>query len=287
MNPASAPEPAAEPWRWFRSPILHFFAVGAVLFGATWLRAPEDGGAPGAPDGGAPIAISSELDAALRAERRSTLGREPTDTEMASARDRALESELFVREARALGLDRSDPIVRRRLIQMMQALGEAVPEPTREQLEAHLRENPDPFRRPARAALDLVFVRSGADSVARVATVQAALMQGASPTTLGDPHPLGPRLSSRAIAQIGRALGANVEAWVRGRLLGPGESPGPFSPPLETSGGTCFVRVTATTATELPRLDLILDQVREAWLSERRKAALRRFTDRLRAKYGL
>jgi hypothetical protein len=286
VNPAPRPEPGA-PRRWFHSPILHFFFIGAVLFGISWRR--SGGGDEATSASEAPV-ISAELEAALAAERRLALGREPTDAELAGARDRALESELFVREARSLGLDRSDPIVRRRLIQMMQALGEAVPEPTRGQLEAYLQSKPDAFRRPARAALDVVFIRDGADATARIQAVNAALMGGASGATLGDPHPLGPRLSSRPLAQLGRALGPGVEAWLRSTPLpsiDAGGPPGPFSPPLETSGGTCWVRVTATSPAELPRLDLIFDQVREAWLTEERRVALRRFTDRLRAKYGL
>lgn len=282
-----APRPEPGPRRWFHSPIVHFFLIGAVLFGISRQR--SGSGGDSTDSGPAPV-ISAELDAALAAERRLVLGREPTDAELAGARERALETELFVREARALGLDRSDPIVRRRLIQMMQALGEAVPEPTRAQLEAHLRAKPDAFRRPARAALDVVFIRDGADATARIDAVSAALASGASPTTLGDPHPLGPRLSSRPLAQLGRALGPEVEAWLRSIPVpptDPGHPLGPFSPPLKTSGGTCWVRVTAMSPAELPRLELIFDQVRESWLNDERRIALRRFTDRLRAKYGL
>lgn len=281
MNPAPRPEPGAAR-RWFHSPILHFLFIGAVLFGISWRRGGDQAGSADAP----PV-ISVELEAALTAERRLALGRAPTDSELAAARDRALESELFVREARALGLDRSDPIVRRRLIQMMQALGEAVPEPTRAQLEAYLQATPDAFRRPARVALDVVFIRDGADSAAGVDAVRAALAKGAAPATLGDPHPLGPTLSSRPLAQIGRALGAQVEAWLRSMSLAERPLPGPFSPSLATSGGSCFVRVTAMSPEALPRLELILDQVREAWLGEQRRLSLRRFTDRLREKYGL
>src|SRR6185436_5403960 len=84
-----------------------------------------------------------------------TWQRSPTPEELAGlVRDRVRE-EVYCREAMALGLDRDDTIIRRRLRQKMEFVSDDMAtqaEPTDAELDAYLRTHPDSFRVEARYA---------------------------------------------------------------------------------------------------------------------------------------
>ena len=116
--------------RWWREPVLHFAALGAAVFA---------------------------IDAALAGD--------PPDRVVVRVdledRQGWIEEEILVREARALGLDDADPVVRRRLAQKMRfvlADSVTVPEPTPEALQAWLGAHQRAFERPERVAFEQLFL---------------------------------------------------------------------------------------------------------------------------------
>ena len=119
-----------------RHPLLSFFALGAVLFVVdAWLRPP------------AAVVLAPERIEALTAE---------LDGEAAEAAVQAwIDEELLVREARRLGLDEGDPIVRRRLVQKVRFLHERAGTPSDEALELFLAEHAECYTTEPRWALQL------------------------------------------------------------------------------------------------------------------------------------
>ena len=89
--------------------------------------------------------------------------------------------EVFAREAVALGLDKDDTIIRRRLRQKLEFVSEDVAaqaEPTDEQLHAYLKEHPDTFRGDRRFSFSQVYLdpqRRGANLRRDAAQVLAQL----------------------------------------------------------------------------------------------------------------
>lgn len=99
-----------------RSPLLHFLILGALLFAlkGSQTRLLE------------PIVIEvfqSEIDAQITAYQRQ-VGREASATEADSIENQIIENALWLRQARALGLHQTDPVVRQRLILNMRFLEE-------------------------------------------------------------------------------------------------------------------------------------------------------------------
>lgn len=96
---------------WTRSPLLHFLAIGAALFSLEGLFA---NGANAAPER---LVLTPESRAQLAAITRRELGREPTAAELEGRIARWIDEELLLREARALGWHRTDPVIHMRLAQ--------------------------------------------------------------------------------------------------------------------------------------------------------------------------
>lgn len=201
--------------RWSRRPIVHFIAIGAVLYGAkTWGLA----GAP-LPMGigeGEPVVITAERVEELRGDWLARTGRLPGEAELAAALRVEIDDELLVREARrrgahrndpivvrrllrnmqflegaegrsakeqlaeayALGMDRSDLVVRRRLVQKIQLdVFAAVrsPEPTEAELRDYMARHAERFTQPARVRLSHVFLSRDRRGAALAADAEALL----------------------------------------------------------------------------------------------------------------
>ena len=141
-------------------PLLRFAALGSLLFAADRLSAPTE------PEASAvPIVLSAGMEHLVLGEVRDRLGRPPTAEEAKGALRSWEEESLLVADARTLGLDAADPIVRRRLAQKMRYLLDdaiATGAPTEADLEAHLAAHPDRFQVPARLALEHRFFDRGA-----------------------------------------------------------------------------------------------------------------------------
>src|SRR5512147_2822417 len=116
-----------------REPLVHFLLLGALLFALdAWLR-PSASAAP------AEIVVSEARVRALAQNFARTWQRPPTREEVDGLIEGFVREEVMLREALALGLDRDDAIVRKRMQQKVEFIAEgaidAVP-PTDAELAA-------------------------------------------------------------------------------------------------------------------------------------------------------
>ena len=122
-----------------REPLVQFLAIGALLFAIFLWR-------DGRGSGSNRIVITPGQVDTLVAGFARTWHRPPTESEFKALMDELLREEVATREAMALGLDRDDAVVRRRLRQKLEFVVEdtleAVP-PTDAELEAWLTAHPD------------------------------------------------------------------------------------------------------------------------------------------------
>ena len=137
--------------RLLHEPLVQFLLLGAVLFGA-WQFA----------QGGADSLASSkqirltvdeltQLDLVFRSQWR----REPTAQEFSRLVENRVQEEVLYREALAMGLEKDDTIVKRRMAQKMQFLAEdvgAAREPDRAELESWYANNSSTFAQPTRVS---------------------------------------------------------------------------------------------------------------------------------------
>ena len=127
----------------FREPLVHFLLLGAALFVIFGLVGKRTGGAPGT------IVVTHAQIGAMTADFARTWLRPPTAQELQELVQDRVREEVYCREAIALGLDKDDAVIRRRLRQKMEFVSEDMAqdvEPTDDDLRAYLKAHPDTFR---------------------------------------------------------------------------------------------------------------------------------------------
>ena len=104
--------------RLLRAPLFHFLILGAALFAGRglWSNAADA-------ERQRAIVVSTEQIDQLREMARRETGRAATPRELGYRVDAWVDDELLLREARAMGWDRSDPVVHMRLAQNLRFLG--------------------------------------------------------------------------------------------------------------------------------------------------------------------
>jgi len=262
-----------------REPLLRFVLLGAVL---VVLRS-----ALGPTSESRRIEVDASVRRGLRQDQLRRSGSAPTPEEEQRLIERYVDEEVLYREALALGLDRGDVIIRRRLLQKMEFLAdeaEPIAEPSDVELTSFLTANPARYATEPRVALSQVFVGtdrhgSAAEEIARALRVQ--LQAGADPATLGDPFPrgrdFGPATERELAAVFGPAFAARAIELADGL----------WSEPIRSSYGFHLVRPSARLPGGPPRLDEVRNTVRVDWLGEKRAERRRAALDALRRRYDI
>ncbi len=195
---------------------------------------------------------------------------------------------MLVREARRLGLDQDDTVVRRRLRTKMEILGDEVtrvPAPTEAQLAEYLAASPEPFRREGLVTFTQVYLspeRRGAslrpDAMRLLATLRRSPAQ-ADPERLGDASLLDARFDHVPERDVSRTFG---EAFTKGLAPLP---VGIWSGPVESTYGLHLVRVDAHTASRPATLADVRGDVERAWITEATRQAKEQDYRRLLSAY--
>ncbi|MBZ5710400.1 peptidyl-prolyl cis-trans isomerase [Nannocystis pusilla] len=248
-------------WRaLLREPLVQFLVLGLALF-ALHARV--------RPDPDANMRVDLARVEAARQGLGARLGHAPADAELAAALREALDDERMVREAVRLGLDRDDPIVRRRLIQKLRLAYESSADldPADDAaLLAQRDAEPQRYTAPARLALTQILAARGrhAEPEAAAREFARALEAGADPAGLGDPGPHARRLGLRPVADYAGMFGPEFAAALEGMPEGTWSI-------VQSKIGAHAVRVDARAPAEL--LPLAAARARlQADLAERRRA---------------
>ena len=265
-----------------REPLVHFLALGALFFAFFEWR----GGGSG--PGSTRIVITPGLVQHLASGFAKTWQRPPTDAELKGLVDDHVKEEIAVREASAMGLDRDDQIIRRRLRQKMEFLVEdAVDQlpPTDEELQAWLDAHPEVFRAEQRVAMRQVYFnpeRRGTTARADAEKLLARLRAGgagAGGDSLGDPSMLPAELPLGPLSEVARAFGTEFAAKVDAI------APGQWAGPLESPYGLHLVLVSERVEPVRPALADVRPLVEREFTAERRTAQLQALYERLLEKY--
>lgn len=273
--------PGSAGWRrWLREPLGHFLMIGGVLFAAYgWLAPPDRDGAR--------IVVTRATTDALASQFAARWMRPPTEQELIGLVEGWVRDEILYREGVALGLDRDDPVIRRRVGQKLEMMAEeqlAGDAPTDAQLEDYLQRNAERFRLPARVSFEQITFDGEApvEEVERaVARARRALAAGAEPATLGAPTLLPRHVDDQPIDLVARDFGKTFA----GRIAD--VAPGGWQGPIASAFGAHLVRVTRRTPATLPTLDAVRKAVTREWESERRATAAARSYARMRSRYRI
>jgi hypothetical protein len=258
-----------------REPLLHFLIAGAgvfLLYGI--LSGPGEGSDK-------EINVSVGQVEHLVSIFLKTRQRLPTPEELTGLVEGYIVEELLYREAVAIGLDRDDTIVRRRMRQKMDFLLDdlATIEPTVEELQQYLSEQPERFRRDARFSFDHFYIADG-DAAMAMPVLEQLRAGKLSKEILSVRSGLLPdRIDDSSETQISALLGSTFTQQLM-QL-----EPGDWAGPIESPYGVHLVRIDRIVESVVPPLAVIRKDVRREWLVDRRKTSRDVMIEELRSSY--
>jgi hypothetical protein len=264
--------------RWLREPVVHFVALGTVVFAIyAILQEPQPPHRLTVDD--API---EQLRADWAARNRAP----PNEADEHRLKKDWLEEEVLYERARELALGENDTVVRRRLVQRMRFLIEdttPIREPDDLQLRAWIDAHRERYVEPARVSFEHVFFsrsQRGAHLERDAVNTTTALRVDPDQEVAGDPFPRSNRLENASPATIARAFGAAFAEEIS--RLGVGVWHGPIA----SSYGLHVVRVTAREESMLPTLETARDRARADWVYEERQRLNREAVDAIIQRYS-
>ena len=259
-----------------RAPLARFLALGALIFA---LHAGLDDAPP--PADADVIALDPAEARRLAARFEATWRRPPTADEISALMRDWVEEEALVREARALGLDRGDAVVRERLREKMMAFaGSGVDAAPADEaaLRAHLAAHPERFATPPRIAFAQVYLGE-APTEAEIAAARRALAAGADPASLGAPTLLPPALELAPASVVESAFGPGFFD----RLAALEQSA--WEGPIESALGLHLARVAAREPMRTPPFEAVRERVAADLRRARAEAERDAFAAALVARY--
>ena len=268
-----------------REPIFHFVAVGALLFAVDALRAsdePDEGGSDAPPAN--LIEVTPEIVDDLSERHANDFGAQPDAEELEALIDGWVTEEALLREARALGLDRGDTIIRRRLVQNMRFVLESIEppaEPDAAAIDSWIAENlPAPEDR-ARFDLRQVFVDESRNEDPRgtAQALRARLDEGADPNTLGDPFVRGRHFRNVGHTEVARLFGNDTAGQVMELVEDT------WSDPLVSPYGLHLVRVENRAVPPASGTESERDAARRSLMREAERAAEQEAVTRVVERY--
>jgi peptidyl-prolyl cis-trans isomerase C len=268
-----------------RQPLLHFLLLGAGIFALNaWLGRGNDASRT--------ISIDAGDVTRLAEVWQRQWGRPPGGDELHGLVEQQIREEILYREAVALGLDKDDVIIRRRLAQKLEFLAEdlaADAQPTPADLDAFFAAHPERYREPPRLTFSHLYFsrdRHGAQTDARAASAldklhQDPALDAAAVRALGDPFMLQSEFADRTPTELDRLFGGDFGARVAALPAGTWQGP------LASGYGLHLILVTNRTDARLPALGEVRDAVERDYIDAKRRDANATFYEQLRARYRI
>ena len=271
--------------RLLREPLLHFLLLGAVLFGLYGLAQEERTG----PASSKEIRLTPDELSQLILVFRSQWRREPTPEEFSRLVENRIQQEVLYREALAMGLDKGDEIVKRRMAQKMQFLAEdvaAAREPTTAELRDWFGKHSAMFAQPPRLSFrHLYFSPDQRGPHAREDAAKALAKLAGQPQdariagTLADRFMFQDYYRDRPPEYLGKEFGPQFALAVAKF------TPGSWQGPVESGFGWHLVYVDTVVPGRVPEFEEVESDVKTAWLAEQKAKAWEKAYKEMRAKY--
>ena len=271
--------------RLLREPLVQFLLIGGALFA---LYAWSHRGRTGV-ESSREIVLSVEDVRQMDTYFEAQWHRAPNAEELRLMVEDRIREEVLYREALAMGLDRDDEIVKRRMAQKMQFLSEdvaAAHEPGDAELRAWFSKNSKQFALPSRYSFRHLYFspdRRGthakddaAKALVRIAGQPENTALGAS---LADRFMFQDYYADRAPGEIAKEFGPQFAVALESI------KPGSWQGPVESGYGWHLVFVDIVNPGRIPSFEEAEADVKVAWLAEQKDRAWRKAYDEMRAKY--
>lgn len=261
--------------RGLRDPLFAFLLIGAAVFvlEGVWRE-----------DASRTIVVDREQADRLAQLWNAQMGRPPTAEELAVLIEDHVREEILVREAKRLGLDEDDVIVRRRLAQKVSFLSEDVATlqpPQEDALRSYFEAHRQRYETPAVLTFSHIYFSPDrrADAAADAERVLAELDPAAWRTS-GDPFMLGRTYAHAALPRLRKDFG---DAFAEQVSSLPAE--GVWRGPLRSGYGFHLVRVDTASPAKGADYASVAERVAADFDAQRRADANRAYFENLRAQY--
>jgi len=247
--------------RFFREPLLHFLLIGAGLFFLFNLINDRPSG-----DGDNQVVVSAGRIEQLAIIFNKTWQRPPTANELKGLIDDFVLEEIYYRQAVAMGIDRDDTVIRRRLRQKFEFLTDdmaAAVSPTDEELSNYLAENQVFFIRDTSYTFEQVYFNPEQPDVERLMAEQLGALRTGEATASD-----GGMLPGYFEAATARSVDSTFGEGFSRRL--DALSTGDWQGPVESGLGLHLVRMESRVEGTLPELADIRPIVEREWANEKR-----------------
>jgi hypothetical protein len=265
--------------RWIKEPLLHFLALGALIFFVYSVVAQKEVDEN-------EIFVSRGQQENLVNTFSRTWQRLPTAEEYQGLLRDYIRQEIAYRQTRDMGLDENDIVIRRRLRQKLEMLAEDVAglvPPTDEELQAYLEANPDAYAVEPRLGLHQVYfsVDRRGDQARTDANQQLAVLASADVDweTMGDPISLPATIEDTTPSVLGRLFGDRFAEELAA------VEPNQWQGPVQSGYGWHLVYVFDTEPGRQAELAEVRNEVERDVLVQRRKASIDRLYDELASNY--
>jgi len=271
--------------RFLREPLVHFLTIGALLFALYGFV--HDRREPTSDT----IAVSAAQISLFQEQWRQQQGRLPTQPELQWLIDQYIREEVLAREAKALGLDRDDTIVRRRLAQKMDFLVAdiaALAEPSDEEARKFFTTHVEQYREPVKLSFTHIYfnpderrghVQQDAERV--LARLRAEKHPLPRAPERGDRFVLSADYAQRTQVEVAREFGQAFAEQLFATPLGQWEGP------LESGYGVHLVRIQERIAATVPAFDTVRSKVKDNFIADQRQEASESAYQHLRERYKI
>ena len=272
--------------RFVREPLLHFLLAGMALFAVFHFM-------PGSRATEKPSRIELTADNLRQMETlwTATWRRSPTAAELQGLIEEEVRQEILARQAIALGLDKGDMIIQRRLVQKMEFLvndAAALYEPDPKELAEWFEKNRERFALPPRASFRHIYFspdqrhqRAREDAAQALAGFVGKSADAVTDGKLGDRFALQSSYGNQTPEQVRQLFG---DKFAEALFKLPS---GSWQGPVESGYGWHLVWVESLTQGSLPTLAEVETAVKAEFLAEQQAEIERKWYKTLRERYEI
>jgi hypothetical protein len=265
----------------YKEPLLHFLIIGVLIFTLfSIVNKDED------TVSGNKIIVSTADIQRLSRNWAKKWNRPPTETELKGLVESHIREEVYYREALALGLDKNDTVLRRRMMQKMEFLSNDLAElntPNESTLNQYFIDHKDKYELPARLSFTHIYFsmdKRGAKAFEDAKSVLSELNVPRAPER-GDSFMMEYDFVQESPFEVERLFGkifANqlftleTNTW-----LGP----------IKSGYGLHLVRISEKIDPRMPELASVIDKVRTDLMFKHRKKTNKEIYEKFKERYEI
>jgi hypothetical protein len=261
-----------------REPLLHFLTIAVLFFAVYSLMNPSTSDRQ-------TIVVSEGRIAQIRNSFAAQWKREPLPKELEDAIYSFAINEMYILEAKALGLHQGDKVINRRLRQKMAFLLNdlaANKEPSEEELIAFYQDNSAKYRSPAKYGFKQIVIstdREASEAQSLLALQQQRIQRGLIPE--GDSSLLPSEVKLANKAQLSAKFGREFAVALSTIKLNQ------WSEPIQSAFGFHFVFLTAREIATIKSFDVVRNSVLDDWQYQYGKDYQKQYEQTLLERYQI